>query len=256
MSTEIMAPVSSFRILKAECRTEFLKAWRMPSFAIPALVFPLVFYAMFGVVLGGADVSRATYMLATYGIFAALGPSLFSFGVAIATERDQGWLEVKRAAPMPIAVLIIARMVMAMVFALIVTLALFAVAYFAADVRLPFSVWMSLIALNLFTTVPFSLLGLAIGLRVKAQAAAAITNLAFFGFSLLGGLWVPITIMPDIMGKIALVMPSFHFGEMALAAIGIKDNGLPVLNISAALGFSLLFAILAHRAWRHMDKDR
>ena len=256
MSAQTVATVSPYRILKAECRTELLKAWRMPSFAIPTLVFPLVFYSMFGVVLGGASVGRATYMLATYGIFAALGPSLFSFGVAIATERDRGWLEVKRASPMPIAVLIIARMVMAMIFALIVTLMLFTMAYFAAGVRLAPTTWLLLAVLNMFTTVPFSLLGLAIGLRVKAQAAAAITNLAFFGFSLLGGLWVPITIMPDIMGKIALVMPSFHFGELALAAIGAKDGGLPVMNISAALGFSILFAILAHRAWGHMDKDR
>lgn len=256
MNTQVMAPVSQLRILKAECRTELLKAWRMPSFAIPTLVFPLVFYSMFGVVLGGADVARATYTLATYGIFAALGPSLFSFGVAIATERDRGWLEVKRASPMPIAVLIIARMVMAMIFAFVVTLALFAVAYFGAGVRLAPTTWLSLVALNLFTTVPFSFLGLTIGLRVKAQAAAAITNLAFFGFSLLGGLWVPITIMPKIMGQIALVMPSFHFGEMALVAIGAKDGGLPVMNIAAALGFSILFAILAARAWGHIDKDR
>jgi len=243
-------------ILNAECRTEMLKAWRMPSFAIPTLVFPLVFYAMFGVVLGGANVDRATYMLATYGIFAALGPSLFSFGVAIATERDRGWLEVKRASPMPISVLIAARMVMAMVFTMLVTLALFAIAFFAADVRLAPATWASLMALNMFTAVPFSLLGLAIGLRVKAQAAAAITNLFFFGFSLLGGLWVPITVMPKIMGQIALVMPSFHFGEMALWAIGAKEGGSPMLNISAALGFSILFAFLAARAWGHMDKDR
>ena len=243
-------------ILKAECRTEILKAWRMPSFAIPTLVFPLVFYAMFGVVLGGADVNRATYMLATYGIFAALGPSLFSFGVAIATERDRGWLEVKRASPMPISVLILARMIMAMMFTAIVTFMLFAIAYFGAGVRLAPSTWASLMVLNLFTTVPFSLLGLAIGLRVKAQAAAAITNLFFFGFSLLGGLWVPITIMPKIMGQIALAMPSYHFGEMALVAIGVKGGGIPVMNIAAALGFSILFAILAARAWGHMDKDR
>jgi ABC-2 type transport system permease protein len=256
MSTAQTLKVSTVRILMAECHSEILKAWRMPSFAVPTLIFPLVFYAMFGVVLGGADVARATYMLATYGIFAALGPSLFSFGVSVATERDRGWLEVKRAAPMPFAVLIAARMVMAMLFALIVTLALFVIAHFGAGVTLPVVTWLALLGLNLLATVPFSLLGLAIGLRVKTQAAAAITNLAFFGFSLLGGLWVPITIMPAIMGKIALLMPSYHFGELALFVIGLKEGVSPVLNIGLALAFSALFAFAAHRAWRHMDKDR
>ena len=256
MNAHVIQQVSTLRILLAECHTEILKAWRMPSFAVPTLIFPLVFYAMFGVVLGGGNVGRATYMLATYGIFAALGPSLFSFGVSIATERDRGWLEVKRAAPMPFAALIMARMVMAMLFALIVTLALFAMAYFGAGVSLPFGAWAALAALNLFTTIPFSLLGLAIGLRAKAQAAAAITNLAFFGFSLLGGLWVPITVMPKVMATIAVAMPSFHFGELALYLIGLKEGVVPVLNIGLALAFSALFAFAAHRAWRHMDKDR
>lgn len=256
MNTGVIQQVSMLRILMAECHTEVLKAWRMPSFSVPTLVFPLVFYAMFGVVLGGADVSRATYMLATYGIFAALGPSLFSFGVSIATERDRGWLEVKRAAPMPFSALIMARMAMAMLFALIVTLALFALAFFGAGVRLPVGTWLALAGLNLFTTIPFSLLGLAIGLRAKAQAAAAITNLAFFGFSLLGGLWVPITIMPKVMAMMALAIPSYHFGEMALYVIGSKDGAAPVFNIVLALLFSALFAFAAHRAWRHLDKDR
>jgi len=246
---------SLFRMMWAECKAEFLKAWRMPSFSVPTLIFPIAFYTMFGVVLGG-DVSRATYMLATYGIFAALGPSLFSFGVSVATERDRGWLEVKRAAPMPFSGLMFARLFMAMIFALIVTLALFAVAYWGGGVRLAPVTWLSLVGLNLLTTIPFSLLGLSIGLRVRAQSAAAITNLLFFGFSLLGGLWVPITIFPKFMAIFALVLPSYHFGELALATIGQKSGYVPLMNIAAALAFSMLFAFLAHRAWRYMDKDR
>ena len=252
-TTVVRPPMA--RILFAECKNELLKAWRMPSFAVPTLIFPIAFYSMFGVVLGG-DPARATYMLATYGIFAALGPSLFSFGVSIATERDRGWLEVKRAAPLPFSALILARLYMSMIFALIVTLALFAIAYFGAGVRLAPTTWLSLVGINLLTTVPFSLLGLSIGLSAKAQSAAAITNLAFFGFSLLGGLWVPIIVFPKVMQVFALLLPSYHFGELALAAIGLKDGVIPTVNIGAALAFSALFAFLAHRAWRYMDKDR
>jgi len=253
---QTLTSVSLARILLAECKAELLKAWRMPGFAVPTLIFPIVFYGMFGVVLGGEDVARATYMLATYGIFASMGPSLFAFGVSVATERDRGWLEVKRAAPLPFAAFLSARLAMAMVFVAVVTVVLFALAYFGGGVRLPFMTWLSLAGLNLLTTAPFALLGLAIGLRAKAQSAAAITNLAFFGFSLLGGLWVPITILPKIMGTFALLMPSYHFGELALAAIGAKEDVAPMFNIGAAVGFSLLFAYMAHRAWRHVDKDR
>lgn len=256
MNTQVIPQTPSYRrILMAECISELLKAWRMPSFSVPTLFFPFAFYSIFGVVLGNTP-DRAIYMLATYGIFAALGPSLFAFGVSIATERDKGWLEVKRAAPLPFGALIFARLFMSMIFAMIVTLALFAVAYFGAGVRLAPLTWISMLGLNLLTTIPFSLLGLAIGLKYQAQSAAAITNLAFFGFSLLGGLWVPIIIFPSLMQTFALLLPSYHFAELALSLIGTKQGVVPTASIVSALGFSALFAFLAHRAWRHMDRDR
>lgn len=242
--------------LGAECKAEFLKAFRMPSFAVPTLIFPLVFYTLFGVVLNEGVAERAAYMLATYGIFAALGPSMFAFGVAIATERDRGWLEVKRAAPMPFSIFLIARLFMAMVFTVMVTLSLYALAYFGAGVRFDAHVWMLLVGLNMFTTLPFACLGLAIGLRAKAQAAAAITNLAFFGLSILGGLWVPLTIFPDIMRTIAFALPSYHFGELALSVISQSDQANPAIHIIVALGYTFLFAYAAKRAWRNVDKDR
>jgi ABC-2 type transport system permease protein len=252
--------VSTGAIFWAECKMEMLKAWRSPGFSVPTLFFPIVFYTMFGVILGSSDearsIARATYMLATYGVFAAMGPSLFAFGVAVANERDQGWLEVKRAAPMPFSAFLGARLVMAMAFALVVTVGLFAIAYFAGGVRLAPGTWAALVGINLLTTIPFGILGLAIGLRARAQSAAAITNLLFFTLSLLGGLWVPITILPKAFATIALAMPSFHFGELALSAIGMKAGVSPMMNITATLAFSLVFAALAHRAWRHMDKDR
>ncbi|PCI64761.1 MAG: antibiotic transporter permease [Kordiimonadales bacterium] len=249
------APVG--RIIWAECKMELLKAWRTPGFALPTMLFPTVFYTIFGVVLGGTGVDRATYMLATYGIFAAMGTSLFAFGVAIANERDRGWLEIKRAAPMPFSALLIAKLFMAMVFTFIVTMMLFAIAAYGGGVRLTAFTWLSLVGLNLFTTIPFAVLGLAIGLRAKAaSSAAALTQLIYFPLSLLGGLWVPISVFPKAFATIALALPSFHFGELALTAIGIRTAETMLINIAAVGAFSIFVIFLAHRGWRYIDKDR
>ena len=35
-----------------EAKYEFLKVWRTPGYTIPALTFPLLFYALFGLVMG------------------------------------------------------------------------------------------------------------------------------------------------------------------------------------------------------------
>ena len=77
-----------------EAKYEFLRLLRTPSFVLPSLLFPAMFYLLFGVVLGarrGGGELQA-YLLATYGIFGVMGVALFGFGVTIAIERERGFL--------------------------------------------------------------------------------------------------------------------------------------------------------------------
>ncbi len=103
MDAQALHPHSSLRSYWLEAKYEFIRLWRTPSFALPSLLFPILFYVLFGVVLaggrGGAEVAR--YLLATYGVFGIMGSALFGFGVTIAIERENGQLEYKRALPMP-----------------------------------------------------------------------------------------------------------------------------------------------------------
>jgi ABC-2 type transport system permease protein len=84
---------------------EFLKMLRSPRFALMTLSMPLLFYILYAVViyksqrLGGTAVPN--YMLATFGAFGVLGVCLFGIGINLANERGLGWLEVKRASPLP-----------------------------------------------------------------------------------------------------------------------------------------------------------
>ena len=45
---------------------------------------------------------------------------MFSFGVSLAMERGQGWLQVKRASPMPIAAYFFAKLFIAVVFSTVI----------------------------------------------------------------------------------------------------------------------------------------
>src|SRR4051794_24043522 len=90
---------SRLRLYGLEARSELLKAVRLPAYSLPTLAFPCVFYLFFGIAFGShgvgtAPVSMASYLLATYGAFGVIGASLFGFGVGVATERGQGWMQV------------------------------------------------------------------------------------------------------------------------------------------------------------------
>ena len=83
-----------------EMRFEFIKSLRTPAFAVPTLFFPIMFYLLFGIFLGSmrGNSAMSQYTFATYGVFGAMGPGLFGFGVSLAIEREQGLLHAQAGA--------------------------------------------------------------------------------------------------------------------------------------------------------------
>ena len=83
--------VSLLRCYALEARNEFLRLLRAPSFALPTLLFPPMFYVLFAVLFGNRSGFQANvYLLATYGVFGVMSPGLFGFGVTVAHDRERG----------------------------------------------------------------------------------------------------------------------------------------------------------------------
>src|SRR5690606_15233103 len=129
MDATIRAPDSAaprhplLRARLLEAKYEFLGLLRTPIFALPTLLFPAMFYLLFGVAMnrgGGAG----QYLLATYGVFGVMGAALFGFGVTVAMDREQGLLALKRALPLPPGAYLMSKMAMALLFSAIVSLLL------------------------------------------------------------------------------------------------------------------------------------
>src|SRR4249920_2226911 len=99
------SPRDAARVYLKEAKYEFLKNLRLRVYTASVLSFPIMFYVLFGLVLnskesiGGTGVP--TYLIATYGTFGVMGASLFGTASGLASDRGLGWLQVKRATPMP-----------------------------------------------------------------------------------------------------------------------------------------------------------
>ena len=150
------------RSILIETGAEILKTIRAPEFIVPTLVFPAAFYGLFGVVLAGGGTGNAAYLLATYGIFAVMGPSIFGFGISVANERERGWLDLKRAAPAPAASYILAKVITTLIFASLAVAMVHAIAGFGAGVALPRATWGALLGVHILSTLPFILNGLSL----------------------------------------------------------------------------------------------
>jgi ABC-2 type transport system permease protein len=232
----------------AEIKAEILKLARMPEFAIPTLILPVMFFTLFGVIIPGSR-DNAPYLLSTFGVFAVMGPALFGFGAGVAQERERGWLTLKRAVPAPASALLVAKTAATILIASVSLAAIYAVAAFAAGVSLPAAVWLGLLAVHVLSAIPFVLIGLALGFVFGANAAVAIANILYLGMAVLGGLWMPVSIFPRIMREIAQVLPSFHLAEIALSVSGAGGDTAMLEHVLATLVITAIAAGLALLAW-------
>jgi ABC-2 type transport system permease protein len=244
---------SLLRIHWLELKSEFLKMFRLPAYVVPTLAFPLIFYLFFGVAFGtkssvGAT-TMATYLVATYGAFGVIGASLFGFGVSVAVERGQGWLQVKRATPMPLSAWFAAKIGMALLFSAIIVSGLFALGTIFGGVHLAPAVWPRLFATLVAGALPFCALGLMVGYFAGPNSAPAVVNVIYLPLSFCSGLWVPFDYLPKFLQKLAPVLPPYHFAQLALNAIG-AGRGSSAGHAGALALFTLLFLILATIGYR------
>jgi ABC-2 type transport system permease protein len=235
-----------------EIRSECLRYLRTPSFLLPTLLFPTVFYLMFGIFLGhanGPDAPR--FFLAAYGSFGVMAPGLFGFGVSLALERDGGLMQLKRALPMPPAAYLLGKMVMALMVAAVIVALLLAMAVLLAHAPLS----LGQIARVFFTCVPgvlpFCAMGLLVGSLIKGQGAPGVINLIYLPMAFLSGLWFPLQILPGFLQQIGPIWPSYHLNQLALDAVGL-GQGHVLTHVAVLAIYTVLFtAIAARRLRRH-----
>ena len=237
------------RILFLEAKTEFLKLLRMRAYVTFTLLFPLMFYCFFGLAMSTQSAGHfppmSRYLLATYGAFAVMGVTLYAFGVGVAVERGLGWLQLKRASPMPAAAYFFAKFAVSLAFSAIVVAALFGLGAGFGGVRMPLTQWLTLYVTLLAGGAPFCALGLIIGSLAGPNSASPTVNLIYLPMSICSGLWMPLPFLPHAMQAIAPLLPSYHLAQLALSVMNAPSQGTPFDHLQALAGFTFLFAGIA-----------
>jgi ABC-2 type transport system permease protein len=237
-----------------EAKYEVVKLRRLPGYALPTILFPVMFYLLFGVAMSGSRAmgrqNVAGYLLATYGAFGVIGAGLFAFGVAVAVERAQGWLLVKRASPMPPAVYVFGKVMASMAFAAVIVMLLAACAAGLAGVRLEARQWLLLFTVLVLGTAPFCAIGLALGYVAGPNSAPAIVNLLHLPAALASGLWIPVFMLPQFMQALAPWLPHYHLGQLALTVVGAASDPATTTHMLALLAWTAIALAAAAAAYR------
>jgi ABC-2 type transport system permease protein len=265
MSTATLAlPVvirpSSVRIFAREMRYEILRALRTRAFSLSAIGFPVMFYVLFGLVLNrnevmSGGVSVAKYLLGGYAVFGALGAAIFGIGIGVAVDRSAGWLDLKRASPMPPLAYVLSKCVMAVVFSLIIVSILSVLGIAFGHVSITVSEFLHIALFAAVGAVPFSCLGLAMAFLVPPNAAGGVANMIYLPMSFLSGLWVPIRFLPHALKMIAPAFPTYHLAQLMYGALGAESLGSTPGHWFSLLGFTFLMLGVTWIAFRQQEEN-
>lgn len=256
-STDTRVVPNSAAIYWKEAKYEFLRSLRLRAYSFSVIGFPVMFYILFGLLMnrgdsiGGAHV--ATYLLASYGTFGVMGASLFGTAGALAAERGLGWLQVKRASPMPPTAYFVAKIVKSMIFSAAVALILLLLGIAFGGVTMPVAEAARLILTLVAGSLPFCAMGLALGYFLGPNSAPAIINMIYLPLSFCSGLWIPFMFLPHFIQKIAVFSPPYHLAQLALDPVGAGSHGSAVTHWEVLIGFTLVCLGIARIGERHTE---
>jgi ABC-2 type transport system permease protein len=249
----------SLSIFVREARYEFLRLLRNRSFSFSVIGFPLVFYILFGLIMNRGEhigsVSVAKYMLAGYAVFGMVGTALFGIGVGLASELAAGWLDLKRASPMPPAAYLLAKCCSAIAFGIIIVSLLTVLGITVGHVSLSLPEFARMIGLAIVGVIPFACMGMAMALLVPFNAAPGVTNMIYLPMSFCGGLWVPIIFLPHFMQKLAVLLPTYHLSQLMLSSFGYASAGTATSHWLGLLGFTMVVLGVASIAIRRIERN-
>ncbi|WP_394771545.1 ABC transporter permease [Lacisediminihabitans sp.] len=224
---------------------------------LPSLVFtfaiPVVMLLIFGSAYGSSgqrDPSTGlpwlvvtTVQMAAYGGMMAALSQAFS----ITTERSTGWNRQLRITPLSGAGYVASKVLAALLMALTTIVLLFAVSAIVFGARLDLAHSATAIVGIWVGVLPFTLIALAIGQFAKPEFAQPLFTFVFLAMAVLGGLWIPLQVMPEWVATVAQAVPSFWLNR--LGQMGAKGGGDILSPVLVLADWTVVLAVAI--AWRY-----
>jgi ABC-2 type transport system permease protein len=236
-------------------RLDIRRNLRDRRFLALVVAWPVGSYLLFSSVFGGSrangseGLSPKVEMMVALAAFGAISAVLLATGPRLASERSIGWLRHLSLTPMTSRALLAGRVITAMVLTLPSIALTFGTALAVYDIHLAVWQWMGIAAVICVGCLPFAAIGLVIGCIADGEGAAALTMGACVAFAALGGLWMPVKILPRALRTVAHFLPSNGVADLGWKIAGGSAPGLSaVLVIVGWLAIAILLAsLLTHR---------
>jgi ABC-2 type transport system permease protein len=198
-------------------RLELRRLLRTPGLLIFSVAMPLLSYVLFtniSSVTGEDKAVAATYTMVSMAGYGVIG-ALLNYASGLVIDRSIGWLRQLRLTPVPPVKVVLGKGLTAMAAGVLPVVVLCGAAVLINGVRLSAGQWLAILPLLWVGALPFALLGLALGYLATSQTAQPLNLLVYLGMSVLGGLWLPLDIMPGWIASFGRLLPTHAYADMS-----------------------------------------
>jgi ABC-2 type transport system permease protein len=216
---------------------------------IPAAIYLILIAAQDTPDRPSGELPWPTDRMVALAALAAVMSGLAS-GPSLGEERGNGWLRQLRVTPLRPSAAVVAKIVVAMSFALPAITLVALIGGLTADIALSAGQWLQLIGLMWIATASVAAVGTVIGLTFGAESAQNATTLAFVVLWLLGGIFTPTSQMPDLLAAVGRSLPSN--GIVAVGDSVALGTAIPLSAIAVLAAWTAGAGALAALAWRRV----
>jgi len=230
---------------------ELRRLSRDPRFLVLTTLIPLGMYLLLGSIAaeGRSPEAVRSRTLEMTGMAAYAGLMVtITNGGNIAADRALGWISQLRTTPIGARGITLAKMASGLVLAAPTSGLVLLVGALTKNVHLTPQAWAGVVAVTWLGSVPFALLGLAVGYVSTPVSAGPMVMACTLGLAALGGLWIPLALLPRSLQHIARIVPSGGWSDIS-GRIALGES-FHVWDLVSLLGWAVAFAFAASVAYR------
>jgi ABC-2 type transport system permease protein len=224
---------------------EFRTGIRNKNLLLLNYLFPLGFYLMMGFIMPSINPPFRENMIPAFVIFSVLSATLLAIPIPLVDAREKGIFRSYKINGIP-AISILLIPVLTTIFHLgILTAIITFTAPLLFDAPLPIN-WLTYVLVLLALVIACSTISILIGVISKSSNTTVLwSQVIFVPSMILGGLMIPLSMMPDFAQRITRLLPASHamnaFDGLAMGKVATFSpwGSMMVLISSGLLAFGL-----------------
>lgn len=233
---------------------------RNPATLFFTLIFPLMFLVIFTVIFGNGSirvgpqqtVRVATFYVPAISVFSVITACYTNIAMSLSFSRDAGTLKRIHGTPLPVGSYMFARVLHAVVIAILLVVICCAFGAIAYGATLPTTTLPAFALTVLVGAAVFSTLGVAVTAVVpNADAAPAVVNGTILPLLFISNVFVPLQNPPQWLDLVGKLFPVRHFADALIGSFfALSGSGLHTNDLLVLLAWGVGGAVLGARFFR------